>query len=70
MRGNKTDAKGAKMKIKFGHKFGHKNSTPIVDCEYYWSDWSNCSVSCGKGETTRKIVITAKTKNQSLLVVC
>ena len=62
---------GIGRKIEYRHykyyKFGHKNSTPIVDCEYHWSDWSDCSVSCGKGETTRKIVIKAEAINGGIL---
>ena len=39
-------------------KFGHKYSNLLVDCEYYWSDWSNCSADCGGGNRTREMNVT------------
>ena len=44
-------------------KFGHKNSPSIVDCEYHWGGWSNCSVSCIGGERTRVMVVTKDPEN-------
>lgn len=38
-------------------KFGHKNSPPIVDCEYYWGSWSNCSANCAGGERTQLMIV-------------